>query len=115
MLRMQSIPLSERRDSLRYIAAFRSLHSDKQQTRVSFGLPITVTGVNLTETIGANFTTYQELKKAAAVYQPELEDLPSYQHMVIGLISGATGPLFNAPIDTIKTRTILFPSVFSRS
>lgn len=36
--------------------------------------------------------------------QPDLVDLPSSQHMVIGLISGAMGPFSNAPIDTIKTR-----------
>lgn len=54
--------------------------------------------------IGANFTTYQELKKVAHKYQPELTELPSYQHMIIGLISGAMGPFSNAPIDTIKTR-----------
>lgn len=36
--------------------------------------------------------------------QPDLVDLPSYQHMIIGLISGAMGPFSNAPIDTIKTR-----------
>lgn len=53
---------------------------------------------------GANFTAYQELKKFAHRLQPGVEDLPSYQHMVIGLISGATGPMCNAPIDTIKTR-----------
>jgi hypothetical protein len=53
---------------------------------------------------GANFTAYQELKKLAHRWQPDLETLPSYQHMVIGLISGAMGPFSNAPIDTIKTR-----------
>lgn len=53
---------------------------------------------------GANFTTYQELKRLAHKYQPELAELPSYQHMVIGLISGAMGPFSNAPVDTIKTR-----------
>ena len=36
--------------------------------------------------------------------QPDLVDLPSSQHMVIGLLSGAMGPFSNAPIDTIKTR-----------
>lgn len=54
--------------------------------------------------LGANFTAYQEIKKLAHRIQPELVDLPSYQHMVIGLISGAMGPFSNAPIDTIKTR-----------
>ena len=56
--------------------------------------------------IGANFTAYQELKKFAQNMQPDLPDLPSYQHMIIGLISGAMGPFSNAPIDTIKTRTL---------
>jgi solute carrier family 25 (mitochondrial citrate transporter), member 1 len=55
---------------------------------------------------GANFTAYQEIKKLAHKLQPELTDLPSYQHMVIGLISGAMGPFSNAPIDTIKTRKL---------
>ena len=36
--------------------------------------------------------------------QPELKELPSWQTMIIGLISGAMGPFSNAPIDTIKTR-----------
>ncbi|KAJ7322799.1 mitochondrial carrier domain-containing protein, partial [Mycena albidolilacea] len=35
--------------------------------------------------------------------QPGLKELPSYQHMLISLISGAMGPFSNAPIDTIKT------------
>ena len=47
---------------------------------------------------------YQELKKFAHRQQPGLVELPSYQHMLIGLISGAMGPFSNAPIDTIKTR-----------
>jgi hypothetical protein len=57
---------------------------------------------------GANFTAYQELKKFAHRQQPELSDLPTYQHMIIGLISGAMGPFSNAPIDTIKTRSLSF-------
>ena len=64
--------------------------------------------MRLTESLlGANFTAYQEIKKLAHQYQPDLKDLPSYQHMIIGLISGAMGPFSNAPIDTIKTRTWL--------
>jgi len=53
---------------------------------------------------GANFTAYQELKKLGHRLQPDKTELPSYQHMMIGLISGACGPFSNAPIDTIKTR-----------
>ena len=56
---------------------------------------------------GANFTTYQELKKFAQGQQPELKELPSWQTMLIGLVSGAMGPFSNAPIDTIKTRKII--------
>ena len=58
----------------------------------------------MTKLLGANFTAYQEIKKVAHRYQPDLAELPSYQHMLIGLISGAMGPFSNAPIDTIKTR-----------
>ena len=52
-----------------------------------------------------NFTAYQEIKKFAYRMQPQMTELPSYQVMMIGLISGAMGPFSNAPIDTIKTRT----------
>ncbi|KAF8554923.1 mitochondrial carrier [Imleria badia] len=73
------------------------------------GLSTLYRGVSLTAlrqatNQGANFTAYQELKKLAHRYQPDLVELPSYQHMIIGLISGAMGPFSNAPIDTIKTR-----------
>lgn len=54
----------------------------------------------------ANFTAYTELKQLLQNLQPQYanKELPSYQTMVIGLISGAMGPFSNAPIDTIKTR-----------
>ncbi|KAI9270670.1 mitochondrial carrier domain-containing protein [Phascolomyces articulosus] len=52
----------------------------------------------------ANFTAYQELKKWGKKVQNIEGELPSYQTLVIGGISGAMGPLSNAPIDTIKTR-----------
>jgi len=53
-----------------------------------------------------NFTAYTYFKKWLQDYQPAYHntELPSYQTMFIGLISGAMGPLSNAPIDTIKTR-----------
>ncbi|KAN0081337.1 Mitochondrial carrier domain containing protein [Tylopilus felleus] len=65
---------------------------------------VTLTALRQATNQGANFTAYQELKKLARRYQPDLVELPSYQHMIIGLISGAMGPFSNAPIDTIKTR-----------
>jgi solute carrier family 25 citrate transporter 1 len=46
-------------------------------------------------------------------WQPAYADhpLPSYQTTLIGLISGAMGPLSNAPIDTIKTRLQKTPAL----
>ncbi|KNZ43722.1 hypothetical protein VP01_993g7 [Puccinia sorghi] len=54
----------------------------------------------------ANFTAYTELKALCHRLQPNIQanELPSYQTLVLGLISGAVGPFTNAPIDTIKTR-----------
>ncbi|KAF2100745.1 mitochondrial uncoupling protein 2 [Rhizodiscina lignyota] len=51
----------------------------------------------------ANFTAYSYLRTALQEYQG-INDLPSWQTSIIGLISGAMGPFSNAPIDTIKTR-----------
>lgn len=55
---------------------------------------------------GVNFTAYQEFKRLAKAYQPQYAnvELPSWQTMILGLVSGAMGPFSNAPIDTIKTR-----------
>lgn len=50
-----------------------------------------------------NFTAYSEFRAALQKYQGT-NDLPSWQTSLIGLVSGAMGPLSNAPIDTIKTR-----------
>ncbi|KAG9008889.1 hypothetical protein FRB93_005939 [Tulasnella sp. JGI-2019a] len=80
---------------------------------------VSLTALRQATNQGANFTAYQELKKLAHKYQPDLPDLPSYQHMLIGLISGAMGPFSNAPIDTIKTRlqkatTVAGESAFKR-
>lgn len=74
-----------------------------------------------------NFTAYSYLKSylqrrlhAVGEEEEEEEDenegpssseLPSYQTMLIGLVSGAMGPLSNAPIDTIKTRLQKTPGV----
>lgn len=38
----------------------------------------------------ANFTAYQEMKKYARRLQ-NVEELPSYQHLILGGISGAMG------------------------
>lgn len=53
-----------------------------------------------------NFTAYTYFKDWLKAWQPQYEgvNLPSWQTTLIGLVSGAMGPLSNAPIDTIKTR-----------
>ncbi|KAF8331344.1 putative succinate-fumarate transporter [Cantharellus anzutake] len=65
---------------------------------------VSLTALRQATNQGANFTAYQEIKKLVHRLQPDKTELPSYQHMIIGLISGACGPFSNAPIDTIKTR-----------
>ncbi|KAF2001639.1 mitochondrial uncoupling protein 2 [Amniculicola lignicola CBS 123094] len=50
-----------------------------------------------------NFTAYSEFRAFLQKYHGT-NDLPGYETMAIGLVSGAMGPLSNAPIDTIKTR-----------
>ncbi|SAL96200.1 hypothetical protein [Absidia glauca] len=64
---------------------------------------VTLTALRQATNQAANFTAYQEFKAYAKKVQ-NLEELPSYQHLILGGVSGAMGPLSNAPIDTIKTR-----------
>ncbi|KAI9351167.1 mitochondrial carrier domain-containing protein [Zopfochytrium polystomum] len=72
---------------------------------------VTLTALRQATNQAANFTVYQFLKRELHALQPEVgETLPAYQHLVMGFISGACGPLFNAPIDTIKTRIQKTPS-----
>lgn len=65
---------------------------------------VTLTALRQSTNQAANFTIYQMLKRKMHEMQPDATILPWYQHMGAGFISGACGPLFNAPIDTIKTR-----------
>lgn len=64
-----------------------------------------------------NFTAYSYFKEALKAWQPEFEgtNLPSWQTTGIGLVSGAMGPLSNAPIDTIKTRLQRTPAEYGTS
>jgi len=67
---------------------------------------VSLTALRQSTNQAVNFTAYTYMKQYAIMLQPQYEesDLPSYQHLVLGLVSGAMGPLSNAPIDTIKTR-----------
>src|SRR5690349_14215177 len=53
-----------------------------------------------------NFTAYTFFKEWLKDWQTELGggNRPGYQTTLIGLVSGAMGPLSNAPIDTMKAR-----------
>lgn len=75
------------------------------------GLGALYRGVSLTalrqgSNQAVNFTAYTYFKEILREWQPQYEggNLPNYQTTLIGLVSGAMGPLSNAPIDTIKTR-----------
>ncbi|OIW32920.1 mitochondrial carrier [Coniochaeta ligniaria NRRL 30616] len=59
-----------------------------------------------------NFTAYTYFKEVLRKWQPQYDsgNIPSYQTTLIGLVSGAMGPLSNAPIDTIKTRLQKMPA-----
>jgi len=66
---------------------------------------VALTALRQSTNQAANFTVYMYLKNELNRRQPELQgNLPWYQLMTTGFVSGACGPLFNAPIDTIKTR-----------
>lgn len=74
---------------------------------------ISLTALRQGSNQAVNFTAYTEFKELLQKWQPQYKDspIPSYQTTLIGLISGAMGPLSNAPIDTIKTRLQKTPAM----
>lgn len=64
---------------------------------------VSLTAARQASNQGVNFTVYSKCKEYLQEYQG-LETLPSWETSLIGLFSGALGPLSNAPLDTIKTR-----------
>ncbi|KAM3082036.1 Mitochondrial succinate-fumarate transporter [Clarireedia jacksonii] len=74
---------------------------------------ISLTALRQGSNQAVNFTAYTKFKEILQRYQPAYTEvpLPSYQTTIIGLVSGAMGPLSNAPIDTIKTRLQKMPGV----
>lgn len=79
---------------------------------------ISLTALRQGSNQAVNFTAYTKFKDVLLQWQGldgsngdvganakgTKNQLPSYQTTIIGLVSGAMGPLSNAPIDTIKTR-----------
>lgn len=64
---------------------------------------VTLTAARQATNQGVNFTVYSKLKEYLQNHH-KVEQLPSWETSIVGLISGALGPLSNAPLDTIKTR-----------
>lgn len=64
---------------------------------------VSLTALRQATNQAVNFTAYTYMKQYAQKVQPHYTELPSWQHMLLGLVSGAMGPLSNAPIDTIST------------
>ncbi|KAJ8076624.1 Mitochondrial succinate-fumarate transporter [Marasmius tenuissimus] len=104
-LQAQQHSLADPLETPRYRNAAHAVYTIVREEGIStLYRGVSLTALRQATNQGANFTVYQEVKKLAHRLQPELVELPSYQHMLIGLLSGAAGPLSNAPIDTIKTR-----------
>jgi len=104
-LQAQQHSLADPLDAPRYRNAGHAVYTIvREEGFATLYRGVSLTALRQATNQGANFTAYQELKKFAHRMQPDAIELPSYQHMVIGLISGAMGPFSNAPIDTIKTR-----------
>lgn len=65
---------------------------------------VTLTALRQATNQAVNFTAYTYMKQYALKLQGG-EELPSYQCFFLGMLSGAMGPLSNAPIDTISRFT----------
>eukprot|EP00842_Homolaphlyctis_polyrhiza_P002149 jgi/Hompol1/2935/HPOL_003060-RA len=81
----------------------------KEEGIASLYKGVTLTVLRQGTNQAANFTVYEFLKTrlqtmASKDSTSDKKTLPAWQTFLIGMISGACGPLFNAPIDTIKTR-----------
>lgn len=70
---------------------------------------VSLTALRQATNQGVNFTAYQQFKKWAMDFQPQHKEsgqLPSWQTMILGLVSGAMGPFSNAPIDTDRKSVV---------
>jgi len=52
---------------------------------------VSLTALRQATNQAVNFTAYTEFKKQALKLQ-DVAELPSYQHLLLGLVSGAMGP-----------------------
>lgn len=104
-LQAQMHSLADPLDTPRYRNAAHAVYTIVREEGIrTLYRGVSLTALRQATNQGVNFTAFTELKGVAQRLQPDLEVLPSWQHMFLGLISGAMGPFSNAPIDTIKTR-----------
>lgn len=64
---------------------------------------LAVVGILTHECQAVNFTCYQIFKTQLSLYLGR-DELASWQHMLLGGISGGIGPCVNNPLDVVKTR-----------
>ncbi|KAJ9087165.1 Mitochondrial succinate-fumarate transporter [Entomophthora muscae] len=103
-LQAQRHPMMDPLDIPRYRNAAHAMYLIVKEEGVgALYKGIALTALRQATNQAVNFAAYQEFKKFSLKAQ-DLEELPSYQHLLLGGLSGAMGPMSNAPIDTIKTR-----------
>ncbi|PKS10353.1 hypothetical protein jhhlp_002104 [Lomentospora prolificans] len=106
-LQAQNHSMSDPLDVPKYRNAAHALYTVvKEEGFGALYRGVSLTALRQGSNQAVNFTAYSYFKDSLYKWQPEYvgQNLPSWQTTLIGLVSGAMGPLSNAPIDTIKTR-----------
>lgn len=106
-LQAQNHSMSDPTDIPKYRNAAHALYTVVKEEGISaLYRGVSLTALRQGSNQAVNFTAYSYFKDYLYRFQPEHvgQNLPSWQTTLIGLVSGAMGPLSNAPIDTIKTR-----------
>ncbi|SPO01003.1 probable succinate-fumarate transporter [Cephalotrichum gorgonifer] len=106
-LQAQNHSMSDPLDIPKYRNAAHALYTVVKEEGVgALYRGVSLTALRQGSNQAVNFTAYSYFKDYLYKFQPEYVggNLPSWQTTLIGLVSGAMGPLSNAPIDTIKTR-----------
>ena len=106
-LQAQNHSMSDPLDVPKYRNAAHALYTVvKEEGFGALYRGVSLTALRQGSNQAVNFTAYSYFKDYLYRFQPEYVggNLPSWQTTIIGLVSGAMGPLSNAPIDTIKTR-----------
>ena len=103
-IQSQFSSLAEPNKALKYKNVFQTAGTIVKEEGVSAlykGIVPTILRQSINQ--GVNFTAYHFLKKSVMEYTNR-EKLSSWQHLILGGISGGMGPIANCPIDVIKTR-----------